>query len=542
MNTTKKTNLGTRLIKKVIKCNLGIILFFYLNCTFLLGQTPGSLDRKYGIQGIQTFSLSGSNNDNFITALDIQKDNKVIATGSYTTSSGLKVFSVARFDELGNLDNTFSSDGFDLLTIGATSNTPTSILAYPSNKTVVGGYSINSSGNQHISIARYNDNGVLDTDFSTDGKLFEKIVSDEEYLYGMAFQNVGNTYKIIGCGMYKSGTKFYGLIFRLNDDGSLDKTFNTSGYLTTDLGFTGCSFYSVTVNSDNEILICGTVNSSNASDICVLKLNTNGTFANQTNFGKNGNGYTIFDSGGDDVAKDIVLNNDSIFLGGYSNNNGKYELLIIKFKKNGFIDDKFASGKGYKLIGAGVSCNGEAISVQKNGKIIIAGSLVRSTANNDRDFIIARCNIDGAIDNSFNGSGIVTTSISNNDNLFTDMVLESNGKIVLGGGSGNGQHLQYALARYFGDTILFPSSINQLSHTNKTIQLFPNPAFSYITLKNFSSSEISSIEIFDALGRKQEITLNNSETIKLENLNPGLYFVNCTNKMGCVFVGKFYKE
>ena len=69
----------------------------------------------------------------------------------------------------GSLDTTFSSDGivtFDVsaITGGATNDTGESIMIDSENRIVISG-----SGNDDMCVWRYSLDGVLDTDFNTDG-------------------------------------------------------------------------------------------------------------------------------------------------------------------------------------------------------------------------------------------------------------------------------------------------------------------------------------------------------------------------------------
>ena len=67
-------------------------------------------------------------------------------------------------------------------------------------------------------------------------------------------------------------------------------------------------------------------------------------------------------------------------------------------------------------------------------------------ASNSSNFFLVRYNVDGSLDNSFSGDGIVTTSINNNLNNegFSRITLQGDGKILAGGES-NGD---FVLVRY----------------------------------------------------------------------------------------------
>src|SRR5687768_11838609 len=89
-----------------------IILFvFLLAIPFHLriySQLPGSLDPSFSVDGKLTTDILGQND--FGRALVIQPDGKIIIAGSSDNGTYL-VFSVARYNSDGNLDNSFDSDG-----------------------------------------------------------------------------------------------------------------------------------------------------------------------------------------------------------------------------------------------------------------------------------------------------------------------------------------------------------------------------------------------------------------------------------------------
>lgn len=86
------------------------------------------------------------------------------------------------------------------------------------------------------------------------------------------------------------------------------------------------------------------------------------------------------------------------------------------------------------------------LAVQTDGKIIAVG--ISLTGANQ--FTLARYNIDGTLDATFDGDGIVTTTTIGASSIARTVALQTNGKIVVGGDSGG----QFALARYNTDGTL----------------------------------------------------------------------------------------
>jgi uncharacterized delta-60 repeat protein len=85
-----------------------------------------------------------------------------------------------------------------------------------------------------------------------------------------------------------------------------------------------------------------------------------------------------------------------------------------------------------------------AVSVQTDGKIISSGCTYNGV---DDDFALVRYNANGTLDNSFDGDGIVVTPLGADDWIF-GMVLQTDGKSIVGGYTQNGVVSDFALVRY----------------------------------------------------------------------------------------------
>src|SRR5687768_5454980 len=91
----------------------------------------------------------------------------------------------------------------------------------------------------------------------------------------------------------------------------------------------------------------------------------------------------------------------------------------------------------------GASDDAFALSVQPDGKVLVAGS-------SSGDFALVRYHSDGRLDTSFNGTGRVTTNFGSFESA-RSMALQSDGKILLGGSTGSTSDRFVALARYNPD-------------------------------------------------------------------------------------------
>jgi uncharacterized delta-60 repeat protein len=117
----------------------------------------------------------------------------------------------------------------------------------------------------------------------------------------------------------------------------------------------------------------------------------------------------------------------------------------------GTLDTSF-NGTGTVTTSIGSSNDdGNSVAIQGDGKIVVAGY---SGFFNSRDFAAVRYNSDGSLDTSFNGTGIVTTSIgSSGEDEGYSVAIQSDGKIVVAGFSNNGSNHDFAVVRYIGTCV-----------------------------------------------------------------------------------------
>lgn len=173
-------------------------------------------------------------------------------------------------------------------------------------------------------------------------------------------------------------------IARINEDGSLDSTFNQNG-----IGIAG-SINSVVMQNDGKIIIVGsftTYNGTNRSNIA--RLNEDGTLDASFN---PGSGFT----GAVSVVKLQV--DGKIIAGGNFTMYDDYDAFrLVRINTNGSIDTTFDTSLG---VGGAVS----SLEIDASGKLLIAGNF--TTINGVSINRVARLLPDASLDTSFNvGTG-----------------------------------------------------------------------------------------------------------------------------------------
>lgn len=93
--------------------------------------------------------------------------------------------------------------------------------------------------------------------------------------------------------------------------------------------------------------------------------------------------------------------------------------------------------------------------IQKNGKIVAAGT---GYGENGNHFEVARCNTNGTMDTSFGVNGLVTTVIGVYTMAFS-VVIQDDGKIVVGGEAYIDDSMDFSVVRYEGDPVTPPTTL-----------------------------------------------------------------------------------
>jgi uncharacterized delta-60 repeat protein len=300
----------------------------------------------------------------------------------------------------------------------------------------------------------------LDTSFSGDGKVTINFSAGDDIGSGIAVQS-DDKIVVVGTSDNASGTSEFALA-RFNLDGSLDTSFNGDGLVTTFFSPANDVGSGIAVQSDDKIVVVGTSDSgSGISEFAVARFNVDGSL--DTSFSGDGL-VTIGFSAGDDVGSGIAVQPDGriVVVGTSDAGSGISEFALARFNVDGSLDTSF-NGDG--LVTAGFLAGndvGSGVAVQSDGNIIVVGT----SDNLSTTFLaIAGFNVDGSLDSSFGGGGSVLTKSSLNGRDFgSGIAVQSDDKIVVvGSGDDLNGDLEIVVARFNADGSLtgnFPSTTN----------------------------------------------------------------------------------
>lgn len=517
---------------KIIKIPSTIATFFlYIG----LSAQPGSPDNTFGTGGKVITDVSG-NEDNG-NAIAIQSDGKILVAGNTTMNGASYDCAIVRYNPDGSLDNSFGKGGKVVTDYGGTIEDYLSIVIQSNGKIIVAGSSIQGARNADFILARYNSDGSLDNTFGSGGKVISDFgPNDSNSGSALAIQADG---KILVGGQSNSNAtdEWYDMaLVRYENNGSLDKTFGTGGIVTTDFGYAQNEYCnSIIIQNDGRIVLAGSVNSGspNYSSFALARLNTNGTMDNS--FDSDGRVITDFGPS-QDRAKSMVMQTDGkIVVVGISENNSS-DIALVRYNSNGSPDITFDSdGKLITSIGT-YTDDGNALGLQSDGKIIVGGT--SSLPGGSNGFALLRYNSDGSLDNNFGSGGKVTSPVAKTASA-NALSIQSDGKILLAGTCATGETLSssdFALVRY---QINSTSSIWE-NHETAGFTIFPNPCDGKFFLTNLKGADrtIQRISVFNFAGEKiydENNCINNTYEFNLSAYPKGLYFMEIKSGMRTIF-------
>jgi uncharacterized delta-60 repeat protein len=215
---------------------------------------------------------------------------------------------------------------------------------------------------------------------------------------------------------------------RYKPGGALDATFGGDGRVTT--GFAGDAFATgVAIQSDGKVVAAGGLFPAANFRQRVVLARYNPSGALDATFGGDGRVTTGF--AGDVLAEGLAIQSDGrIVAAGSLFPNGKQRFALVRYRSNGALDASFG-GDGRVATAFAGNANGSAVTIQVDGKIVVAGA----TALPERTpkFALARYRQSGALDGTFGGDGRVVTGFAGRASA-EGVAIQPDGRIVAAGG------------------------------------------------------------------------------------------------------------
>lgn len=375
--------------------------------------TQNNIIRSFDINGGAISNLSSHfyqivHADGPINTIKIDSNNRIIAGGNFTAltvPSLTNASRIVRFNVNGSIDSSFNNNAGGTNTPGVGFNKVVyDICIQSDNKILVGGRFddyINANCNR---IIRLETNGSVNNIFGSNIGFNNKV---------NVISNTLNNKILVGGDFTKYNGVSVSKIIRLNNDGSIDGSFNTG------TGFNNM-VNAIATQSDGKILVGGNFTSYNGIPALYLtRLNADGTidsgFLNQTGFIQSSSYRVNF----------IKLQSDNkILVGGYVNSAIPSRGNLKRLNSNGSIDTSFNL---FFPTSPGSFTEIKSIILQSDGKIILGGEITLPLGSTVLRNIV-RINSNGSYDTSF-----VSQIGFNPGGKVNSMFLQSDNKIIVGG-------------------------------------------------------------------------------------------------------------
>jgi|GEM_PF-5454502 len=323
----------------------------YVDSTFNKGSsTPG------------VFATTFYGKDEEATMIVAQKDEKIVMVGPSPGPSG-RNFSFVRINPDGTLDEHFAEQGKGTFAVSdSTHDIPESVAIDAEGRILIGGYMDAYTTNLPV-IIRLTSEGIIDKTFGKDGVYIPDFTP--KTMRGIhTLKRQGD--KILAVGSYVDivntfTTETTTIVFRLNEDGTHDKSFGDLGYTALE----GMSCFKVDV-SERGIALGGSYSylykASSILNPVVAMLRPDGTLDKE--FGVEG--YFKGDFVEPEIISAIAFQKDGnlVTLGDVAG-----QSVIMRLTASGKIDSEFAYD-GRFINPVGFSEKGKSIFALPNGNIL----------------------------------------------------------------------------------------------------------------------------------------------------------------------------
>jgi uncharacterized delta-60 repeat protein len=432
---------------KLLRIVLSSLVVFSLAVDGLatVGQ-PGSLDHSWGTtspQGAGKVRTGVGSFDDYARASALQPDGKLVVVGECGTNIGTS-FCVVRYLSDGSLDLDWNQTGKAITAIGGDSSKATALALQSDGKVVVAGECFATSGNLAFCVARYNADGTLDNSWQGTGYAITEIGTRGDSAQAVAVSG-GHVYVAGNCTIDFGDTDF--CVVRYTSTGALDVGWNGSGKVVTPIVGNNADLVKALAASsvDGRVLVAGTCSVGGLFSFCSARYSSTGSL--DASWGGTGTLVTpIADNGVQMNAVRLEAGGSALFAGSCFGGtvNG---VCSARLQENGALDPSWG-GVGYVITPTGT--NGDAanaIAVDGQNRILLAGSCGTGLANS---FCSLRYRSNGALDPSWGNNGKAATPIGRADGAVGIAIQANDDRVLFAGYCGGGLNVDFCAIRYDG--------------------------------------------------------------------------------------------
>ena len=391
-------------------------------------SAPGDPDPGFGRRGVVVTDLPTSLPD-MLGPVAVQPDGRIVVAGSLLGPSDLFVI---RYEADGSLDRSFGGDGMVVTTMPGITSEPADTVIQPDGGILVAGtaYGFTDTG----FMVRYHSDGTLDTAFGTEGVARVQF-GRQSWVNAVGLQADG---RILVTGMGAAfGSPSDLVVGRYMADGTPDASFGAGGTTTLDIGGSEVG-EALAVQPDGAIVAAGRTGLW-PYGFLVARLLPDGSL--DPAFGPGGIVVTPIDTDADAYA--VALQSDgSLVVAGRGGGGG---IAVARYRTSGALDQSFGAGGIVvsHLLGVAVAFG---VAIQTDGRIVVAGRAATPEVGVDVG-VVLRFLADGSRDPGFADGGLVHNTKAH-PSVFDDLVLQTDGKIVVAGWTEGLDHIACLVQRF----------------------------------------------------------------------------------------------
>jgi uncharacterized delta-60 repeat protein len=227
--------------------------------------------------------------------------------------------------------------------------------------------------------------------------------------------------------------------------GSLDATFSSDGRVTTDFTSRNDEAFAVAIQDDGTIVAAGGARVPGGT-FALARYTMNGGL--DSTFGGDGRVTTNFGTNTDWINSLAIQDDDKIVAvgGTHPRRGNNVRVAVARYETDGSLDTTFGGdGRVVTNLTPGYDY-AEDVVLQTDGEIVVVGGAAGAGGR----FALVRYETNGALDTTFSGDGKVVTDFNTGEDDATAVVLQADGKIVAAGWSGpaGSNDYRFAVARY----------------------------------------------------------------------------------------------
>jgi uncharacterized delta-60 repeat protein len=203
--------------------------------------------------------------------------------------------------------------------------------------------------------------------------------------------------------------------------------------VTTTITTSAAAARAVVIQPDGKIIAVGNNWNGSDQDPTLVRYLSSGLL--DPTFGSGGIVATKSPNPGSYIETAALQADGKIVVGGYMSNGTYAVFLVGRYNNDGSPDMSFGGTSGFVGMDFGGSAYLNAIAVQPDGKIVVAGSAWNGGGNSIA--LVRYTNNGSTIDATFGSGGVVRTPIGSDDDVASSIAIAPDGKIVVGGTTWN---------------------------------------------------------------------------------------------------------